>query len=50
VIANHGRVFWVADSGVAAPLLPPGYNVTEIRCTPQVCLTVYAPAGGQAGP
>jgi mannosyltransferase len=46
VVANHGRIFWVADPGVPAPVLPPGYRSQEIRCAIEVCLTIYGPAGG----
>jgi 4-amino-4-deoxy-L-arabinose transferase-like glycosyltransferase len=46
VIANNGRIFWVADPGVAAPVLPAGYHSQQIRCAIEVCLTIYehAPA------
>ena len=46
VIANHGRVFWIADPGVAPPTLPAGYHSTQNRCAVLVCLTIYGPAGG----
>jgi hypothetical protein len=46
VIANRGRVFWVADPGVAPPALPAGYHSLESRCAILVCLTIYGPAGG----
>ena len=46
VIANNGRIFWVADPGVPAPILPPGYRSEEIRCAIEVCLTIYGSAGG----
>lgn len=45
VIADGGRIFWVAPPGVTTPLIPPGYQVTESRCVPQACLTVYTPPG-----
>jgi len=44
VIANHGRVFWIADPGVAPPALPADYHSTESRCAVLVCLTIYGPA------
>jgi 4-amino-4-deoxy-L-arabinose transferase-like glycosyltransferase len=44
VIANHGRVFWIADTGIGPPTLPAGYHATEIRCAILVCLTIYGPA------
>jgi 4-amino-4-deoxy-L-arabinose transferase-like glycosyltransferase len=43
VVANHGRVFWVAAPSVAPPTLPAGYRATESRCVIQACLTVYGP-------
>jgi 4-amino-4-deoxy-L-arabinose transferase-like glycosyltransferase len=46
VVANRGRVFWIADPGVAAPALPPGYGAQSTRCAIEVCLTIYAPDGG----
>jgi 4-amino-4-deoxy-L-arabinose transferase-like glycosyltransferase len=46
VVANHGRIFWIADPDVAAPSLPPGYRSQEIRCAIEACLTIYGPAGG----
>jgi hypothetical protein len=45
VIANGGRIFWVADPGTAAPVLPAGYHSQQIRCAIEVCLTIYGPAG-----
>jgi hypothetical protein len=46
VIANHGRILWVADPGVAPPALPAGYHATGSHCAVLACLTVYVPAGG----
>ncbi|HEX7497080.1 MAG TPA: hypothetical protein VF344_01250, partial [Candidatus Limnocylindrales bacterium] len=46
VIAHNGRVFWIADPGVAPPTLPAGYHSTQNRCAVLVCLTIYGPAGG----
>jgi hypothetical protein len=46
VIANGGRIFWVADPGVGAPGLPAGYHSQQIRCAIEVCLTIYVPDGG----
>ena len=46
VVANHGRVFWIADPDVAPPTLPEGYHSLETRCAVLVCLTVYGPSGG----
>jgi len=41
VVANGGRVFWVAAPGVAPELLPARYRQLESRCVLQACLTVY---------
>ena len=46
VVANQGRIFWIADPGVPAPVLPAGYNSQEIYCAIEVCLTIYRPTGG----
>jgi 4-amino-4-deoxy-L-arabinose transferase-like glycosyltransferase len=46
VIANRGRVFWIADPGVAPPSLPAGYHATASRCAILVCLTIYGPGEG----
>lgn len=46
VIANHGRVLWVADPGVAPPSLPAGYHATQTRCAVLACVTIYEPPGG----
>lgn len=43
VIANGGRIFWIADPAAAPQLLPAGYRSVERTCAIQVCLTVYAP-------
>jgi cell division protein FtsL len=43
VIANHGRIFWVADPGIPPPTLPAGYRSLESRCVVGACLTVYGP-------
>ena len=45
VIANRGRIFWVADPGAAPPLLPAGYRSLESRCATGVCLTIFGPGG-----
>ncbi len=46
VIANHGRVFWIADPGAAPPALPAGYHSSASRCAVLACLTTYGPADG----
>jgi hypothetical protein len=46
VVADRGRVFWIADPGVAPPTLPEGYHSLETRCAVLVCLIVYGPSGG----
>jgi hypothetical protein len=46
VVASRGRVFWVADPGVAPDSLPAGYHSLETTCAILACLTVYGPAGG----
>ena len=46
VVANGGRVFWVADPADAPPPLPAGYHSLESRCVILACLTIYGPAGG----
>jgi hypothetical protein len=46
VVANRGRIFWIADPGMAAPALPPGYRSQSTRCAIEVCLTIYALGGG----
>ena len=43
VIAGHGRIFWVADPGVAIPVVPPGYRAGKVRCAIEACLTIYSP-------
>ena len=43
VTANGGRIFWVADPGVAAPVLPAGYRQQQVSCAIEVCLTIYGP-------
>jgi len=45
VIAGGGRIFWVADRGVALPSTPAGYVVLESRCVNLACLTVYSRPG-----
>jgi 4-amino-4-deoxy-L-arabinose transferase-like glycosyltransferase len=45
VIANRGRILWVADPGATPPLLPAGYHSLESRCAIGVCLTIYGPPG-----
>ncbi|HEY5487162.1 MAG TPA: glycosyltransferase family 39 protein [Candidatus Limnocylindrales bacterium] len=45
VVANRGRVFWIAGPGVAPPALPAGYHSLETRCVTLACLTIYGPAG-----
>jgi len=58
VVANGGRVFWVADPADAPPPLPAGYHSLESRCVILACLTIYGrPAvdrefrvTGKAGP
>lgn len=47
VIAGQGRIFWIADPGVAMPTLPPGYREVAARCVTLVCLTELGP--GQPG-
>jgi 4-amino-4-deoxy-L-arabinose transferase-like glycosyltransferase len=44
VVANRGRVFWVAAPGRQPAGLPAGYQVIQSRCVFQACLTVYGPA------
>jgi 4-amino-4-deoxy-L-arabinose transferase-like glycosyltransferase len=46
VVASRGRVFWVADPGVAPDWLPAGYQSLETTCAILACLTVYGPARG----
>jgi len=46
VVANRGRIFWIAEPNVAPPALPAGYHSLEYRCAALVCLTVYGPSGG----
>jgi 4-amino-4-deoxy-L-arabinose transferase-like glycosyltransferase len=46
IVANHGRVFWVAAVGEKPSKLPKGYNVLSSRCVLDACLTVYGPTGG----
>jgi 4-amino-4-deoxy-L-arabinose transferase-like glycosyltransferase len=46
VIAGHGRIFWIADPGVPAPVLPAGYRQNEVSCAIEVCLTIYEPPAG----
>jgi 4-amino-4-deoxy-L-arabinose transferase-like glycosyltransferase len=43
VIANRGRIFWIADPIATPALLPSGYHSVERTCAIQVCLTVFAP-------
>jgi hypothetical protein len=43
VIANRGRIFWIADPVTTPQLLPAGYRSVERTCAIQVCLTAYAP-------
>jgi hypothetical protein len=45
VVANGGRVFWIADPGVSPDVLPPGYHSLKSRCAILACLTIYGPAG-----
>ena len=45
VVANRGRVFWLAGPGVAPPALPAGYHSLETRCVILACLTIYGPNG-----
>ncbi|MGZ6272858.1 MAG: hypothetical protein ACXWM8_00995, partial [Candidatus Limnocylindrales bacterium] len=45
VIANGGRIFWIADPDATPPLLPAGYRSLESRCTTGVCLTIFGPGG-----
>jgi hypothetical protein len=45
VIANGGRIFWIADPAEAPSLLPAGYRVVARQCVIGACLTTYAPAG-----
>jgi 4-amino-4-deoxy-L-arabinose transferase-like glycosyltransferase len=41
VIANHGRVFWVAAPGLAPRPLPAAYHQLQSQCVFQACLTVF---------
>lgn len=43
VIANRGRIFWIAEPGADPPLLPAGYRAVSGRCVIEACLTTYAP-------
>lgn len=43
VVANHGRVFWVAAQGEVPYKLPQGYHIVSSRCVLDACLTVYGP-------
>ncbi len=43
VVANRGRIFWVADPGVDPPALPPGYQPESTRCAIESCLTIFGP-------
>lgn len=43
VVASGGRIFWVADQGVALVPKPAGYLILESRCVNLACLTVYGP-------
>jgi hypothetical protein len=45
VIAGHGRIFWIADPGIALPVVPPGYRAETVRCAIEACLTIYSPPG-----
>jgi 4-amino-4-deoxy-L-arabinose transferase-like glycosyltransferase len=43
VVANRGRVFWVAAQGEVPYKLPQGYHIVSSRCVLDACLTVYGP-------
>ena len=45
IVADRGRVFWVAGPGAVLPGLPAGYRSLESRCEVLVCLTIYGPGG-----
>jgi 4-amino-4-deoxy-L-arabinose transferase-like glycosyltransferase len=44
VVANGGRVIWIADPGEKPTGLPAGYRQIEESCVYQACLTVFAPS------